>query len=403
MKIERTTIIYILLFIFCLNLFNLEGRWLVLSFFALLILQKSKGKIILTKTSFVLGCFCGVFYLLSAMYDLSSVTFYILPYLLGPFLGYTIGLGIMKMSNPQTLDKHFKNLIYVIAFGRFSHGLLNYLVSGGYVGGRNGIDFWTNSILSATLQGGFMTLSISLLFYALFCVSKYHLLEKIILLGAVSLSILNNIQSASRTALVAMILVFVACVLYTLYTSGVSKGKKFMMLFGVLLFVVLGGIAFQQNWFGLQTRWQLSAMYDRIHNYEDFQTSDMGRKEKIASAIASGLHHPFGEGSLGNAHNLWFDTLVQTGWIPFFLLCLFFVQISINCWKFIRRRSIPMNLRYLLLSVFLACVLNFSVEPVMQGMPYFFAAFCMIMGAVEQYLRMIERNSLLESESNAAR
>ena len=54
------------------------------------------------------------------------------------------------------------------------------------------------------------------------------------------------------------------------------------------------------------------------------------------------------------------------------------------CIKFIRDESIDFNVRMTILAVYTACYLQFSVEPVVQGMPWLFMLFCVVHGMVER-------------------
>lgn len=201
MKITSNTIWLLLLFLFALNAFNMESR-IILGIFVLVVLIECNGRVWITRTSVLLFFFSLSFYLLAAMYNPTMMTYYILPFLLAPFMGYIVGYSVM--NSPKNVDqtsapKRLKMLIYAIVFGRFTHGLLNFISSNGYQGYiRNGMDVWTKTIIAATGQGALMTMSISLLFYALFVVKNENLLEKEVLLAAVVLSLLNSLFSASR-------------------------------------------------------------------------------------------------------------------------------------------------------------------------------------------------------------
>ena len=387
MKITSNTIWLLLLFLFALNAFNMESR-IILGIFVLVVLIECNGRVWITRTSVLLFFFSLSFYLLAAMYNPTMMTYYILPFLLAPFMGYIVGYSVM--NSPKNVDqtsapKRLKMLIYAIVFGRFTHGLLNFISSNGYQGYiRNGMDVWTKTIIAATGQGALMTMSISLLFYALFVVKNENILEKEVLLAAVVLSLLNSLFSASRTALLIMLSVFAICALYTLTIKEIQKSTKRNILLGLLVVVICACIVYQQNLFGIRTAWEASPLFERINTASSYEAGDENRAKMYKDAVTIGLNHPFGDGNMNRtAHNLWLDIFRQTGWLPFVLLIIFTI-ISLRYARcIIRSEIITMEIKYLVLSLMIGMMFNFFVEPIMKGMPYYFVAFCIITGAME--------------------
>ena len=379
-----------ILFLFALNFVNMESR-LILILFISVILWKGKGKVNVTRNVIYLLIFSSTFYIISVIYHREMMTFYVLPYLVGPATGYLCGYEMMKW-NKNNLDLHIKKIIYIIIFGRFTHGALNYVVSHGYENVlRNGNDFWTKSVLAATGQGALMTMMISLLFYAIFILKKNNIIEKYIIIFCIGVSILNNLKSASRTALIVMVLVFICCVFYTLFSSTMSMKKKFIFL---IMFVILGmvlTVGYNHNVMNVKSNWETTALYERINTPTDFEEGDENRKEMYLDAIRVGTTHPFGDGTLNTAHNFWLDILKQTGWIPFLSCLLFTIYTLRDVFFIVNRKKTCEQIRYLVLSVNLAILINFAVEPIMKGMPYYFVSFCIIAGAMCCYRKLLEK------------
>ena len=48
------------------------------------------------------------------------------------------------------------------------------------------------------------------------------------------------------------------------------------------------------------------------------------------------------------------------------------------------------EIKYLILSVCTAVLINFAVEPIMKGMPYYFTVFCIMGGAMRKYVNRIK-------------
>lgn len=391
MKIIKTRLWYILIFIFSINLFNLESR-IIFGIFLFLVFIECKGHLPITETSVLLLVFSVCLYGLASFYNSAMATYYVYPLLAGPFMGYSIGL-IVTGNSELNVNNTVRGVIYAVVFGRFCHGALNFVVSNAYTGVlRNGTDYWTKSTIAATGQGALMTMAISLLFYTLFCINRKQIFEKAILLFAVILALLNSMLSASRTALFIMLIVFLACVFYTLVTSDIEKKAKRKIIFGLILVLLFFAVLFQKNVFGLREMWESSPLVNRMSTITDYEMGDENRNLMYKEAIEVGLNNFFGEGDMNRtAHNLWFDLLRQVGWIPFILLIVFSIRVIKNSVFIIKNDNTPSSMKYLIISVMLAMLINFSVEPIMKGMPYYFVAFCIIGGAIEQYKKYLSR------------
>lgn len=381
------------LFLFSMNLFNMESRLIVIVFVLFLIANKKKG-IRFSKTNGILTIFCICFYMFASIYNPRMMTYYILPFLLGPIMGYMTGYGLEKnliLTKNEDAEQSIKIIIYAIVFGRFTHGLLNFIISDGYSGYvRNGMDIWTKNIIAATGQGALMTMSISLLFYSLFVVKKSSLFEKTILLGAVIMSMINSILSASRTALLIMIIVFALCALYTIVFSKLESSSKSKIILGLIIVLGIFVAMYHSNTFGLKTSWESSPLMERINTDTSYETGDENRKEMYISALQTGIKNPLGDGDMSRtAHNIWLDTFRQTGWFPFVFLIVFTVIVIKKIFFIIRSKSANIQIKYLVLSVTAAMLINFFVEPIMKGMPFYFTSFCIIAGVIDKYVELL--------------
>lgn len=374
----------------------MESRILLLTFVTVMFIS-TRWKLPITTTGFILVLFSSSFYLFAAIYNTSMMTYYVIPLLVGPFIGYSIGVIILD-NFKQDYSKGLKIIIYTIVFGRFIHGLLNFISSSGYAGYiRNGLDFWTKSIIAATGQGALMTMSISLLFYSVFVVKRTSIFEKAATLLCVIVSLVNSLLSASRTAMIVMVLVFVLCAITFVLISNKEKSKKRKLIFGMVVLGLLLFWMYQSNVFGVKTYWKESPLFERINNETYYEAGDQNRIDMIAVTINDALDNPLGNGDMSStAHNLWLDVLRQTGWLPFVLLVSFTVMILIRMIRIIRSKGVPTDIKFLLFSVITGALFNFAVEPVFKGMPYYFVSFCVIAGAMEKYSNYID-DSLLEN------
>ena len=381
---------YMLLYMFALNFMNMESR-IILLLFLVIVIWKEKGKINITKNAIIILLFSFTFYGISTIYHSEMITFYVLPYLGGPFMGYVCGYVMMKYNrnNPSV---HLKKIIYIIIFGRFTHGALNFFASHGYKNViRNGNDFWTKSVIAATGQGALITMMISLLFYSIFILKKNQIVEKYLVISCVFFSALNNFKSASRTAILIMIIVFLVCFIYMVFISKESIKKKIVFLLMFLMCTFTCVVSYNYDLINVRTKWENTALYQRINTSTDFEKGDENRKKMYVDAVKVGITHPFGDGTLNTAHNFWLDILKQTGWIPF-TFCIWLTVNIVKNWLFImKNKKTNRGLKYFLLSVNTAILINFAVEPIMKGMPYYFVSFCIIAGAMDRYIKIIRK------------
>lgn len=385
MKIFARNLSIALLFLFSVNLYNYESRILVVVFLAAMLFIQ-RGSIPITQTSAFLGIYSLIYYGFAIIYNPDMMTYYIIPFLLGPFMGYSVGIILMRGIDCDK-NKLLKIVIYAVILGRFVHGLLNFIASNGYSGYvRNGVDFWTKSTIAATGQGALMTMVISLLFYVLFILKRNDIIEKIVVLSAVIMALVNSLLSASRTALIIMITVFCLCSVMYVLLSNISKTKKTKMIMGIMIVFAILAVFYQNNVFGVKTYWETTPLYERLNTESDYQLGDENRMEMIIDTLNNALDNPLGSGDMSStAHNMWLDALKQTGWLPFILLVAFTVMVVKKVIRLIRNKSVPTDIKYLAFSVILGSLINFGVEPIMKGMPYYFVAFCVIVGAVDEY------------------
>ena len=376
----------LILFLFSMNFINMESRLVLVLFLSVFLLYKF---ICIPKKSILLILFSILFYIMSVYYHREFLTYYVLPYLLAPTMGYLVGSTIINKCSFENLDNMVRYYIFIIVFGRFTHGFMNMIISGGFVDyNRNGMDIWTNSVIAATGQGALMSLCISLLFYMLFVVNrKNNFKMKIILFIAVIFAIYNSLVTASRTALIIMIIVFVVNIFCTVIMRSQDSKLKIKRIFKISIFVVIAVLLYSNNAFQIKERWENTPLYERISDETGYQSGDEYRKESLFKTIEEAYKYPFGDGALDTTHNLWFDVLKQVGWFPFILLVTFTVVAIHDVLKIVKNSSILLENKYLILSICCAFLINFFVEPVFKGMPYYFVDFCIFAGMLNIYAK----------------
>lgn len=124
----------------------------------------------------------------------------------------------------NSINKKFNlYLIFALAFGLFAHGFINLIFFDSAIG-RNPINFWTGTILAATLQSSFFTITSALIIPILLFSKNYF--AKIFVCGLFAIGIINSMETATRTGLYLPILIFLIMLVICLFYM--RKNKKFI-------------------------------------------------------------------------------------------------------------------------------------------------------------------------------
>ena len=92
------------------------------------------------------------------------------------------------------------------------------------------------------------------------------------------------------------------------------------------------------------------------------------------------------------AHNLIVDAGRMCGVIPMFLLLIYIVLILMKVFRVCKNNNISLESRMLILIFYFSYLVNFMVEPVLEGMPMIFVTFCIVNGAVAKLNNLVMLN-----------
>lgn len=369
---------YILLGAISANLFGKSTVLLYVLFSLMIIFYiiKRKKILMINKSMLILILFSVSYAVISFYYNKGDLFL-----LLGPILAFYIGR--MICNKKEGAEGYITKCIFSIAIGFFLHAMLNYFTNTEEIG-RNTIDFWTKEMMAATLQATMLTMIMSTLFYTLFYIKEWK--YKIVMLIFIILAFTYDMILATRTLLIITASSFL--VSWLVYTCLNKKYKN--MIKSVLVIAILW-IAFvsiyENNLLEIKEKVEESNLFSRM-NDDDTISSDEGRFQTQIIAIQSLWQYPFGGnheliGNLRYAHNMWLDVAKQTGIIPFVLLIIFFVTNIIQLIKVIKSKDVTEQFKVLLIGIYISVILNFLVEPILQGIPLYFVCFTIIMGLVD--------------------
>lgn len=376
------------LFLFSLNFFGKGSIFFIALIANALIISILKGNKFVLDKGFVYITLFSISYFLVLQYHRTITIYNIFIFLIAPIAAYVVGQLVVSQSYAS-----ISNNIHTIAIGNFLHGFLNvvyttllYGFSFYFSGLRSFPDIWSQEILTATLQGTYYTLPASLLFYSI-VIWKENLRFSCMIIVMVFFSLFVSALMGNRTLLFIIGIVFLAS-LIVYYLLEKRKIKIIRILIAVFVLCLIIYSFYVTNFFSLREMVEDSLLVSRM-KYSDSRNDP--RLSVYFWVFNQLFDYPMGGykmylGGLKYAHNLWLDVIFATGLIPFIFLFLFSLNVSFNIYKLIKLSSLSISFRLLLFGIYLGFMLNFMVEPILEGVPMMFVSFCLISGMLSKFI-----------------
>lgn len=380
-----------LLFLLSMDLMNMSNYLLLI--FVIICIFSSRGEATLflnIELSFLILSFMCYFYIYQFYNTISPHTFVV--FLFGPIAMYICGQIVISRIN----SVYFTTLVYTIAAGLFAHGMLNILyfsqnkIDRQTLNGRQILDVW-GGFASATLQNTYFVMVIALLFFALFISNKF--LERTIIISGCAFSVYASIITASRTILYLIVVVPLICLVLNYYLTKTAKNKFVKIVAVLLLITVFFVVAFSINLLGIQDWYKSTSLAKRIATGSTNTVIKDLRWEYSIMVLSGILDYPLGNNPIQHyAHNMWLDVARLTGIMPFFFLVIYSALTIKTMILFVTCENIDTKVKYIIFSIYTACFILFFIEPILEGIPHFFALFCFINGMTYKYLRISEKS-----------
>lgn len=390
MKSENMKSSYIFSALLFLLSMNFANRFhLITVFLLMLILAGAANKkiLLISKNGLLLGFFSCCYIVFMPKEQLFSVTTFAVHCL------YVVGWVIGSASISRTEEeKQITNYIFAIALGSFSHGFLNFLINifnyGFYVKNRALPDIWTGDIWVATAQSTVFVVFVGMLFYFLFIIKKRLYLKLGAICGTVVI-ILYNLILANRTIFVLLTIVFGLSFVSDIVIFKRKNILKFFMPLVFFLGILMVG--YFTNICGIKSFVEGLPLFSRLENISQSSVYEDARVKLYTYYIHNMSKYPFGGLNMRHlqsnyGHNIFLDVYDMSGIFPFIILVLFFVSAIYSLIRLIRNRNVGPNIKILLIGVFLALFLQFMIEPILDGVPWLFLLFCIIVGMLDKYL-----------------
>lgn len=314
-------------------------------------------------------------------------------YLLCYLLGMSLFNDDSLHSNKKISYSLFYIVVVVIALGSLTHYVLNWITNASTDISRNTVDFWSGQPMAATGQASLACLPLALAIACIF--SQVSKKLKILSWLTIIIIIGYNLILSGRTLFIMLISLIVLAFIHKLKEQG--KGKLKAILIFVLI-IMLFFFAYQNNLFGIKSYFESTPIYDRFFaENSDMELSEDGRMDNKIFYLQNMFSYPFGGGNLheqtGYAHDIFLDTYDEAGIFALLAIITFMILSLTHLIKCIKNKELPFLFRQIVFCVYILIYIEFMVEPILQGMPWLFAAFCIIDGYVNRILKENEKLS----------
>lgn len=282
--------------------------------------------------------------------------------------------------------------IYVIAIGLLIHFFLNFIINIGSED-RNTIDFWVRGVMSATGQSALACIPIAV--SCAWLVSNTTKKKKILATFILVFILLYNLILSGRT----IILITLACLILSIihFILKGEKEKKTNTLITFILIITIIFAAINFNFFGLRDNIINSNLYGRFWGEWKQEITDDGRFDSKLIYLQRFFDNLWGGSyirkDIGYAHDLYLDTYDNAGIFALVFILIYVINSIGRFIKVIRDKSVAFNFKQIIFCLLIVFNIEFFVEPILFGMPWFFASYCFIDGLLYSYIPFKKRQN----------
>lgn len=307
---------------------------------------------------------------------------------------YFIGLNFFNLDRngpmaTEVTEKKISAALIVLTLGAFTHYLLNMVSNMGSVS-RNTVDIWTKEIIGATGQAALAVMATGVFAALLFSEKKPFV--KLIAAAGIIMILLYNLVLAGRTLIVLTALVLMAAIVYRIIHSDIER--KFQTIISVIVVVAAIIVIYVYDIWGVRSAVLSSNLSAR---FNQMLVSDDSRMAAKLGFIKNMLRYPFGGGNIRRvtghyAHELYLDIYSDTG-IVGYVATIYAVIITLKRLNAVlKNANAESDTKLLQLCFYIALLAEFFVEPIVQGIPWMFCAFCFSSGLLGSYISCLNQS-----------
>ncbi len=324
---------------------------------------------------------------------------------LAPFCFYLVGTNVVANIPKQVslserityASKQGYTVLVMISLGSFAHYIMNFIYNLGNSLERNTNDIWSGVPMAATGQSALACLMLGLSIAMLFLpFKKWH---RYVGMVTLVLMLLYNLRLAVRTSIITFLILLCMGMLYPKKRRGsASRPIKYFLGIGILAIGIT--MVYTLNVGGIQEYLRESLLFDRFDgSLHAFLENEERTNAKVAFLV-NAWKYPFGglhmRERYGYAHDLLLDGYDEYGVVALILMVVILIMGIVALYKLLRYTSYPSEFKIALLMIYTAVLLEFTVEPILVGMPWLFACYCLINGC------MVGMNSVFSQHQKEA-
>lgn len=301
-----------------------------------------------------------------------------------------IGYNLISSTTTKVAEKQATTVTITLAMGAYVHYLLNLLLNRGMASERNMFDIWTGSTFSATGQAALACMIVAVAMAILFISRKKTV--KLLMIAILLSVVYYNLMLAGRTLFVLLGMAFVVAFITHLIVKATRK-ERLRLLFCTAVCILLLVILLMNNVFGIQEILLESNFYDRFYGSNAMAINEDGRMEKKLQYLSLMVNYPFGGGHLQKrvgsyAHDIILDTYDEAGFFALIAIVLILADMVIKCMRILRSKRITGDFKILIATYLAVIMAEFMVEPILAGMAWLMAGYCILYGAYGRIAEM---------------
>ena len=394
-------LIYILLFLFSLNLFNQSSLLLAVVF--ILVVVYDRGRLYIPENDSVF--FFLLLFAVSYMVFASQNGFGAGISAIGCPMAYYIGLRVQSgKAEKAYAESQLKSIVFLLVAGMTSHAVVNCIYElirfGGINSGGIHYDFFSfGAQTSTTGAATYLTLFAGVIFYLIVESGSVKKWAAGILVIIVTFA--YNIMLGGRTffALTGISFAF-SLIAYIFGQSTAAEKVRAVGKVGFIVFVlsIVAAVVYNQNRDAITKMFESTYLFHRISYARLSQSQDLlsffvssDRINIRNQYIALMFDYPWGGRKILSksgffAHELWLDIFDSAGIIPFVLIWVVTFQITLCNLKYVLHKETPIKNRVLLMGITAAVTVQFFFEPVLSGCRALLFSYFLICGLAKSQL-----------------
>ena len=315
-----------------------------------------------------------------------------------PVLSYLAGKAVaMQKYSFCNAETNSKTMLLALTLGTFTCGLLEkysrfFRFTEECYSGRYWFDFWDGGIRPATYYMFYAMMTLGCVFWALY-IWKQKKMTSTCFMGFIVIELLFFGWVETRTPfLIVAIVMAVGCAMFFWLNRKESYVKK--ALIAVTVLVLAGVIAVSVVWFGNIFNIQNSALGQMLtHDGGIFGNVRFKAQKNVIMQL---FDYPWGGkkmdlAGLKYAHNVWLDIAYTAGLIPFVFTVAYTIFTYVECVRLFRSNEVSQELKYLLIGIFVALHLDYSVEPVLDANLVFWSMGACVSGLIKGHRMRTQR------------